>query len=63
MDEPHYYQYTFHTTGLSNKSLYTARAIGDLDCDKVYSTFELRGHIDGDGVPTAYGPLITKGLE
>ncbi len=63
LDEAHYYRYSFQTGGKSYLSKYTAYALGDLDCDKVWSTFMIRGHVDGDGVPTAIGPIITKGLE
>ena len=49
MDEPHYYMYTYEASGLDNNAVFTARAVGDLDCDGVYSTFELVGRVSSDG--------------
>ncbi len=45
ISEPHYYQYQFISDGQS----FTARAIGDLDCDGVFSTFERSGMVDENG--------------
>lgn len=45
IDSPHRYQYEYVSDGKS----FTARAIGDLDCDGVLSTFERVGLIDRDG--------------
>ena len=42
VDDPHYYTYTYLVSG----EKYTARANGDLDCDKEYSTFEMFGEIN-----------------
>lgn len=47
VDADFYYSYEF----LSDGSSYTARAIGDLDCNGVYSTFEWRGSVV-NGEPT-----------
>jgi len=44
--DPHYYQYEFVSDGNS----FTARAIGDLDCDGVYSTYERSGVATPDGM-------------
>jgi len=43
LDDPHYYSYSYTVNGKN----FTARAVGDLDCDGKYSTFELRGSADG----------------
>jgi type II secretory pathway pseudopilin PulG len=45
MDDPHYYSYSYSSDGRT----FVARANGDLNCDGVYSTFELRGEVDGAG--------------
>jgi hypothetical protein len=45
VDDPHYYSYQFVNNGTS----FTARAVGDLDCDGEYSTFEMRGLVDPSG--------------
>jgi len=44
VDDPHYYSYTYVT--VDELSGFTARANGDLDCDGLYSTFEMLGTID-----------------
>lgn len=36
-------------SGKGAEASFTARAIGDLDCDGVHSTFELVGRVDGQG--------------
>ena len=46
MDDPHYYQYEYLSTGTDITSEFTARALGDLDCDGTFSTFEMVGQID-----------------
>ncbi len=61
--EAHFFEYRFIATGINFNARYEAQAIGDLDCDDVYSTFEIRGSIDQEGTVMAYGPVITKGLE
>ncbi len=43
--EPSYFQYQFVSDGRS----FTARAIGDLDCDGVFSTFERAGMVNEYG--------------
>jgi type IV pilus assembly protein PilA len=42
LDDPHYYQYEF----ISSASEFTARAIGNLDCDSVFSSFSMIGRVD-----------------
>ncbi|MCA9560045.1 MAG: hypothetical protein KC583_15965, partial [Myxococcales bacterium] len=49
VDDPHYYRYEFISSGTGRDAMFTARAIGDLDCDGVYSTFERVGSIDDEG--------------
>jgi type IV pilus assembly protein PilA len=46
VDDPHYYLYAYDSTGSASPgpgSNFTARAHGDLDCDGVFSTFEMFG--------------------
>jgi prepilin-type N-terminal cleavage/methylation domain-containing protein len=52
MDDPHYYSYTYLSSGTDATSQFTARANGDLDCDTSYSTFEMVGSIQADGTVT-----------
>jgi hypothetical protein len=47
IEDPHYYSYQYEV--LDGGKAFVARAIGDLDCDGVYSTFEMRGEIAEDG--------------
>ena len=42
VDDPHYYQYEFTSTTAE----FTARAIGNLDCDANFSTFVMMGRVD-----------------
>lgn len=39
MDDPHLYSYSY--TVSDDRQQYTAHAFGDLDCDGIYSTFEI----------------------
>ena len=58
--EPFLYQYEY----VSNATAFTARAIGDLDCDGVSSTFEITGTLGADGKPVgAEGIIQAEPLE
>lgn len=35
IDEPHYYRYEYISTGTGRNAMFTARALGDLDCDGI----------------------------
>lgn len=51
VDDPFYYQYGYASTGAGapgTASEFTARAIGDLNCDAVLATFERVGTIDAE---------------
>lgn len=53
MTDNHNYMYTYLVPNQFINGGFTARANGDLDCDGVYSTFEMYGVMDpvrGDGV-------------
>lgn len=63
LTEPHYYSYSFQSSGTGAASVYTARAHGDLDCDGTLSTFEIRGSVDSDGSVSKIGPIITNEIE
>ena len=60
---PRRYAYTFDSAGTGTASVYTATANGDLDCDGVLSTFEIRGSIDGEGAVRVVGPIISNEIE
>ena len=46
MSDPHYYSYEYVSEGTGTSARFTARAVGDLDCDGVLSTFERVGAVD-----------------
>lgn len=46
---PTRHRYEFISTGAGRDAAFTARAIGDLDCDGVFVTFERTGRIGADG--------------
>ena len=48
--ESHYYRYEFVRTGVAAGSSFTARALGDLDCDGLYSTYEMGGAAQASGL-------------
>jgi len=43
VDMPHYYRYAYTSAGSGPGSSFHAQAYGDLNCNGVYSTFELYG--------------------
>jgi hypothetical protein len=60
VDDPHYYQYEFASDG----DAFTARAVGDLDCNGVLSTFERVGTVaPGGGVSGGAGLFTQNELE
>ena len=62
MDDPHSYRYEYEVA-VDGRS-FSARALGDLDCDGVYSTFEMVGDVAPDGTVTgASGMFSDKELE
>jgi type IV pilus assembly protein PilA len=58
MDDPHYYRYSFLSQGTNIGSTFTARAVGDLDCDGLESTFEMFGQINAQGEPQGSGSVV-----
>ncbi len=48
MDDPHYYAYQYEVSNLAGGqgSEFTAFAIGNLDCDTLFSTFSMYGVVD-----------------
>jgi type IV pilus assembly protein PilE len=58
MDDPHNFRYQFVSSGVATTSVFTARALGDLDCDGTQSTFEMYGAIGKGGEPTSGGGLV-----
>lgn len=48
MPDPHRYNYEYESSGVLSDSIFTARGLGDLDCDNVLSTYERCGFITED---------------
>jgi type IV pilus assembly protein PilA len=46
MEDPFYFQYAYVSSGTDTASMFTARALGDLDCDTTLSTFEMAATIN-----------------
>jgi hypothetical protein len=64
MDHEHYYSYHFVSSGTGATAQFSVKAFGDLDCDGVYSTFEMVGAIQADGsVTSATGVYREQELE
>jgi hypothetical protein len=51
IDDSHYYSYEYEV--IDGGEAYVVRAIGDLDCDGVVSTFEMRGMVTEGGVQSS----------
>lgn len=50
VDDPFRYRYEYVSAGTGQGAQFTARAVGDLDCDGVFSTFERSGRVQGESV-------------
>jgi hypothetical protein len=61
--ESHRYSYELDAIGVGNTAQFTARAIGDLDNDGVYSTFEVSGGPAADGGTVVNDLWIWHALE
>ncbi len=48
IDDPHYFQYEFVSSGTKADSKFTARAQADLDCDDTFSTYERAASVTDD---------------
>jgi type IV pilus assembly protein PilA len=59
IDDPHYYSYTYTGgTATGTNATFSADANGDLNCDGVYSTFEMVGSVQADGTVTGQAGLF-----
>ncbi len=68
MDDPAYFNYEYESTGTTTTgvgSIFTARALGNLDCDAVFSTFEMWGKIvaQDQDVLGSGGMYVVNGTE
>lgn len=55
MDDRHYYRYEYISSGLGTEAAFTARALGDIDCDGVEATFEMYAKWTGSDVSGSAG--------
>ena len=46
LSDPHYYSYQYVSRGTNTASMFTTRAVGDLNCNGVLSTFERVAIVD-----------------
>lgn len=60
---PHYYAYELEVVSRGTDLEFTARAVGDLDCDGVYSTFEMPFRRQGSAPPSAADLFVDNELE
>jgi hypothetical protein len=56
VSDPHYYSYEYVVS--DDGQSFTAQAFGDLDCDGVYSTFAVIGHVEDDGNPSVSTAIL-----
>jgi type IV pilus assembly protein PilA len=64
ISDPHLYMPHYTSKDTAAKATFVATATGDLDCNKVKSTFTRNGGIDGNGdVTGSRAPIITNELE
>lgn len=58
--DPHYYAYEYDSSGVDSAAMFTARAMGDLNCDGRLSTFERVATTDSDLNVVGSGPVWWK---
>ena len=46
MEDPFYFQYAYTASGSDATAAFTAAANGNMDCDSVFSTYEMVGKVD-----------------
>jgi len=65
VDDPHYYWYQYVATGRGTQARFTARAMGNLNCNLSYSTFERVGGVNPEsgGVIGGSGIYSVRALE
>jgi type IV pilus assembly protein PilA len=63
VSDPFYYSYQYNSAGLTNNSVFTASAFGNLDDDTSYSTFVRFGSVQEMEVRGSSGMYIANELE
>ncbi|MGZ3406419.1 MAG: pilin [Polyangia bacterium] len=60
ISDPFFYAYQYDSAGTETSSNFQAWAFGDLDCDKILSTYGRSGSVLGDRSVTGGGGLYSK---
>lgn len=60
VDDPFYYSYQYNSAGADTGANFQAWAFGDLDCDKIYSTYQRSGSVLTDRSVSGGAGLYTK---
>ena len=60
VDDPFYYVYQYVSAGTDTSSTFQAWAFGDLDCDKIYGTYERSGSVMSDRSVSGGSGLYSK---
>jgi len=60
LSDPHYYAFEYVALGTNTGAQFTARAIGDLNCNSTFSTFERVGTVDGSLNVMGGGGIYTE---
>ena len=60
LSDPHYYKYQYASSGTDSTSSFTARAVGDLNCNGIFSTFERVGRSDASLNVVGGGGIFTN---
>lgn len=60
----YYYRYSYQGSGTGNASEFSARALGDLDCDGIVATFTRQGSVNtGTSLPVSEATIIDPTME
>jgi type IV pilus assembly protein PilA len=60
VDDPFYFGYQYDSAGTETSANFQAWAFGDLDCDKILSTYERSGSVMSDRSVSGGGGLYSK---
>jgi len=63
MEDAHYFNYDYTSSGTNLTSAFSADAFGDFDCDNIWSTYEMIGSVLPDGTipsPSGAGGFFTN---
>jgi hypothetical protein len=63
MDRAHYYAFAFESDNKTQVAHFTARALGDLDGDGLFSTFKLEGEMRAGETPVVFPLEMDREVE